>query len=80
MIGHEDKFITNTEYLPDIVAKFLSDAGYNMQERENIFFRNAVRFLALPSANKVNSTRGRLEQFYQTPAESAWLSVFDGVT
>ena len=79
MIGHEDKFITNTKFLPDIVAEFLSDAGYNMQDRENIFFRNAVRFLALRRADRGNSTRGRLEQFYQTPAESAWLSVFDGV-
>jgi predicted TIM-barrel fold metal-dependent hydrolase len=80
MIGHEDKFITSTEFLPDIVAGFLSDVGYNMKERENIFFRNAIRFLALRSADRVNSTRGRLEQFYQTPAESAWLSVFDVVT
>jgi predicted TIM-barrel fold metal-dependent hydrolase len=78
MIGHEEKFITSAEYLPDIVAEFLSEAGYDMDDCENIFFRNAVRFLGLRNTDK-NSTRGRLERFYQTPAESVWLGVFDGV-
>ena len=79
MIGHEYKFITSDEFLPDIVAKFLSDAGYDAEQRENIFFHNAARFLGLRSADGVQSTRGRLEQFYQTPTEAAWLRVFDDV-
>jgi len=61
------------------VAKFLSDAGYDAEQRENIFFHNAARFLGLRSADGVQSTRGRLEQFYQTPTEAAWLRVFDDV-
>lgn len=80
MIGHEDKFITSTEFIPDLVAKFLFDAKYDSGQRENIFFRNAVRFLGLRSADRELSTRGRLEKFYEAPAESAWLSVFDDVT
>ena len=80
MIGHEDKFITSREYLPDILAKFLVDTGYKPEHRENIFFRNAVRFLGLRAGDGENSTRGRLEKFYPTLAERAWLSIFDEVS
>jgi predicted TIM-barrel fold metal-dependent hydrolase len=79
MIGHEDKFFTIRASLPELVAKFLFDAGYSPKDRKSIFFGNAVRFLGLRKADGENSTRGRLEKFYQTPADRAWLSVFDEV-
>ncbi len=80
MIGHEDKFITSRQYLPDILAKFLVDAGFTQEDRENIFFRNAVRFLGLRRSDGENSTRGRLEKFCQTPEECKWLDMFDAVS
>ena len=79
MIGHEDKFFTKPAPLPDLIAQFLFDAGYNQKDRESIFFGNAVRFLGLRKTDGENSTRGRLERFYETPAERAWLNVFDEV-
>src|SRR5262249_35894029 len=79
MIVHEYKFYTKPGSLPDIVGKFLFDAGYSAKDRKSIFFDNAVRFLGLRKADGENSARGRLERFYQTPAERAWLNVFDEV-
>ena len=80
MIGHEDKFFTKPAPLPGLIAQFLFDAGYNQKDRESIFFENAVRFLGLRKTDGENSTRGRLERFYETPAERAWLNVFDEVS
>jgi hypothetical protein len=79
MIGHEDKFFMKPAPLPDLIAQFLFDTGYNLKDRESIFFGNAVRFLGLRKADGENSTRGRLERFYETSAKRAWLSVFDEV-
>ena len=64
--------------LPMLVARFLSKANYGREDREKIFFRNAVRFLGLGKDDGEKSTRGRLEKFYR-PEERAWLTVFDEV-
>jgi predicted TIM-barrel fold metal-dependent hydrolase len=81
MIGHEPSFLTTTASLPDLVADFLVEAGYSSQDQlENIFFRNAARFLGLLPHDRANGTRGRLEAFYNTPANSAWLEIFDQIT
>jgi len=81
MIGHELKFPTASQLpYPDVIAEFLADAGYNADQLENIFFRNAGRFLGLLPSDRANGARGRLEAFYGTPANSAWLQMFDQVT
>jgi predicted TIM-barrel fold metal-dependent hydrolase len=76
MIGHEEKFSTIPQPLPDLIGKYLSEAGYGEKDRDSIFFGNAVRFLGL---GKADATRARLEQFYGTPAAGAWLRDFDSV-
>lgn len=81
MIGHEPSFLTTTASLPDLVADFLVEAGYSSPDQlENIFFRNAARFLGLLPHDRANGTRGRLEAFYNTPANYAWLEIFDQIT
>lgn len=81
MIGHEMQFPTGRQpAYPDVIAEFLADAGYNSDQLENIFFRNAVRFLGLLPSDRANGARGRLEAFYGPPANSAWMQIFDQVT
>jgi predicted TIM-barrel fold metal-dependent hydrolase len=81
MIGHEAKFpAPHQEQYPDLVAEFLTQVGFNSDQLENIFFRNAARFLGLLASDRANGTRGRLEAFYGAPANSTWLQVFDQVS
>jgi len=81
MIGHEPNFFTKTVPLPDLVAEFLVEAGYSSQDQlENIFFRNAARYLGLLPRDRSNGTRGRLETFYNTHAKYGWLEIFDQIT
>jgi predicted TIM-barrel fold metal-dependent hydrolase len=81
MIGHDPGFLKNTTPLPNVVAEFLVEVGYSSPDQlENIFFRNAARFLGLLPSDRANGTRGRLEAFYNSPTNSAWLQIFDGVT
>jgi hypothetical protein len=73
MIGHEPNF---TVAYPELVANFLYQVGYRSQiQLENIFFRNAVRFLGLSASDRDKGTRGRLERFHQ--ANASWMTVFD---
>jgi len=73
MIGHEPNFTASTKFYPQLVADFLYDAGYkDTAQLENIFFKNAVRFLGLGVGE---GTRKRLEKFHQ--ADAGWMTVFD---
>jgi predicted TIM-barrel fold metal-dependent hydrolase len=81
MLGHDPSFGSRPQPLPDLVAEFMADAGYSSQDQlDNIFYRNAARFLGLLPSDRANGTRGRLETFYGSPANSAWLQMFDQVT
>jgi predicted TIM-barrel fold metal-dependent hydrolase len=72
--GMSDQSITNAYKYRSVVDKFLEDVGYSSDERKQIMFRNAVRFLGLAPGEK---THARLTLFYENnPAGLAWLSQF----
>ena len=80
MTGLETKFpsLGQKRSYPEMVAEFLvNDVGYTKAEVADIMFNNAVRFLGLDSIAGENSTRARLEKFYeQAGLDRQWLKVF----
>lgn len=77
MLGREQAFAQRSTAFPTLVAAFLQELDYGAAQRDNIFFRNAVRFLGLRAEDRAGGTRGRLERLYG--ADAGWLGVFDAV-
>ena len=70
------KELDNNNYLANLDAQ-LRLAGFTPDQLQNIYWRNAVRYLGLGRGEK---TRGRLQRYCaKRQLPDAWLMAFDAV-